>query len=245
MPTTCTALRDSEKPRARVISFDADGTLWDFEKAMRASLAHTLIELQRIMPQTAPVTATLTVDRLIAIRDEVAEEMYGRGSTMEDIRLAAFVRALESVGYPDSEMAQHLTAFYLDRRFGDIAPYPDVIPALDQLRDRYRLGLVSNGNTYPERCGLAGRFAFTVFAQDHGARKPSSAFYEAVLQEAAVTADVFIHIGDSLTNDIAGAQAVGMRTVWLNRDRRKNTGAIQPDAEITSLHDLLPILDTL
>jgi len=228
-----------------VISFDADGTLWDFEKAMRASLAHTLAELQRIMPQAVHVTATLTVDRLIAIRDEVANEMYGRGSTMEDIRLAAFVRALETVGYPDREIAQHLTVFYLDRRFGDIALYPDVIPTLDQLRNRSRLGLVSNGNTYPERCGLAGRFVFTVFAQDYGARKPSSAFYEAVLQEAGTTADVFIHVGDSLTNDVAGAQAVGMRTVWLNRDGGKNTSTIQPDAEITSLHDLLPILDPL
>lgn len=156
MPTTYTALRGSGKPRPQVISFDADGTLWDFEKAMRASLAHTLAELQHIMPQAVHVTATLTVDRLIAIRDEVADKMYGRGSTMEDIRLAAFVQVLESVGYPDREMAQHLTAFYLDRRFGDIALYPDVIPTLDQLRNRYRLGLVSNGNTYPERCGLAG-----------------------------------------------------------------------------------------
>lgn len=66
-----------------------------------------------------------------------------------------------------------------------------------------------------------------------------------MLQKAETAADVFIHVGDSLTNDVAGAQAVGMRTVWLNRDGGKNTSKIQPDAEITSLHDLLPILDPL
>lgn len=47
---------------------------------------------------------------------------------------------------------------------------------LDALGSRYRLGLVSNGNSYPERSGLDGRFAFTVFAHDHGVHKPDRRF---------------------------------------------------------------------
>jgi len=42
-----------------------------------------------------------------------------------------------------------------------------VLPTLSLLKDTYRLGLVTNGNTYPERCGLPGLFAFTIFAQDY------------------------------------------------------------------------------
>jgi len=228
-------------PRGATISFDADGTLWDFDKAMRTSLAHALAELRRLVPGDA--TATLTVDRLIATRDAVAEEMDGRGSTMEEIRLAAFIHTLASIGHPDRAIARHLTECYLARRFGDIELYPDVLPALDQLRGRYRLGLASNGNTYPERCGLAGRFDFVVFAQDHGARKPSRGFYEATLRVAGVAADAFIHVGDSLTNDVAGAQSVGARAIWLNRGGRSNTSGIRPDAEIASLSDLPAIME--
>jgi len=235
--------RDSRGSRGGAISFDADGTLWDFEKAMRTSLAHTLAELRHVAPDGA--TAALTVDRLIAIRDAVADAMYGRGSSMEDIRLAAFVQTLESVGRPDRAVARYLTDFYLARRFGDIALYPDVIPALDRLRGRYRIGLASNGNTYPERCGLAGRFDFTVLAQDRGARKPSRAFYEVVLREAGVAAGALVHVGDSLTNDVAGAQSIGVRAIWLNRDSRSNASGIRPDAEITSLSDLPATLEKI
>ncbi len=45
----------------------------------------------------------------------------------------------------------------------------------------YRLGLVTNGNTYSERCGLPGLFAFTIFAQDYQVPKPQPEFYERVL----------------------------------------------------------------
>lgn len=220
----------------RAVSFDADGTLWDFARAMRRSLAETLAELRRLRPGAA--TAALSVERLIAVRDEVAERLYGLGATMEEIRLAAFAATLERLGTPDPALAAHLTAFYLERRFAGIELYPDAAPALARLRGAYRLGLLSNGNTYPERCGLAGYFAFVAFAQDHGARKPAPAFYRAALRRAGVTPTTLVHVGDSLDGDVAGAQAAGIRAVWLNRHGRPNTTGVRPDAEIASLSEL-------
>ena len=58
-----------------------------------------------------------------------------------------------------------------------------MLPTLSLLKDTYRLGLVTNGNTYPERCGLPGLFAFTIFAQDYQVQKPQPEFYERVLSE--------------------------------------------------------------
>ena len=57
------------------ISFDGDMTLWDFRKVMRHSLKQTLIELQRQIP--TPRVLKLTVDEMIAIRDQFAEEVKG------------------------------------------------------------------------------------------------------------------------------------------------------------------------
>jgi FMN phosphatase YigB (HAD superfamily) len=51
------------------------------------------------------------------------------------------------------------------------------------LKDTYRLGLVTNRNTYPERWGLPGLFAFTIFAQEYQVQKPQPEFYERVLSE--------------------------------------------------------------
>ena len=58
--------------RIRVVSFDGDMTLWDFEKVMRNSLAQALVELRKHLHQRQCVD--LTVDRMIEIRNTVADE---------------------------------------------------------------------------------------------------------------------------------------------------------------------------
>ena len=46
-----------------------------------------------------------------------------------------------------------------------------------------------------------------------------------------------IHVGDSLHNDVGGAQAVGIRAIWVNRHQVRNETSIQPFAEITELSE--------
>lgn len=225
------------------ISFDADGTLWDFDRVMRQAMERTLAELQRLVPGAA--ASALTVDQLVATRDEVAAELYGQGKTMEAIRLAAFTRTLDLLGRADTALATHLTDYFLEHRFSNIELYPDVLPALDALRGSYRLGLLSNGNSYPERCGLAGYFDFAFFAQDHGVRKPDPQFYEAALRHLQIPSSSLVHVGDSLANDVISARAVGIRTVWLNRCRLANTTQVCPTAEISSLGEIALILSKL
>ncbi len=169
----------------RCVSFDADGTLLDFEGTMRASLARSLAEIRAAVPGAA--ANALTVERLIAIRGEVAGDLQGRVLAMEEIRLLAFGRTLMEIGAPDPALAAHLTDRYLQRRFQKVRLYPDAVPALDALAAvGYRLGLATNGNSYPERCGLAGRFDFAVLAQDVGFSKPDARFYRAVVALAGI-----------------------------------------------------------
>lgn len=180
----------------------------------------------------------LTTEDLRRTRDRVAAELRGRQATLEEVRLAAFARTVEQIGRPDPALAAHLCAVYMARRFGEAALYPDALPVLDRLGERYRLGLVSNGNSYPDRSGLGGRFAFTVFAHDHGVQKPERRFNEPVLAVAGVPAGVAVHVGDSLVNDVGGAQAAGIRGIWLNRHHLPSETAVRPSAEITTLADL-------
>jgi hypothetical protein len=53
-------------------------------------------------------------------------------------------------------------------------------------------------------------------------------------------------VGDGTTNDIAGAQRAGMRTIWYNPTRRRfPDGAPPPDAVIRKLTDLPAAVDKL
>ena len=144
-------MQDSILPqlsRIRAISFDGDMTLWDFDKVMRRSLAYALAELRRALPGRA--SAKLTIDKMIEIVNAVSEELKGQTVSLEKVRLAAFVRTVAEVGEASDHLAKQLNAVYLKHRFEDIELYPDVVPTLEAIAGRYVLGLVSNGNSYPE-----------------------------------------------------------------------------------------------
>ena len=222
------------------ISFDGDMTLWDFLQVMRHSLKHTLAELQKQRPTQRVLN--LTIDEMIAIRDEFAEEVKGEVWNLEAIRRGAFERTLEHVGCPDKDLAAHLNEIYRKHRFEDIELYPDVIPTFDVLARHFKLGLLSNGNTYPERCGLEGYFAFVVFSQDVQIEKPDRRIFEITAERAGCELAQMLHVGDSLENDVAGARNAGAPSVWLNREGAANDTNIQPDYEVTSLAEIPEIL---
>ena len=223
----------------KAVSFDADGTLWDFNKVMRLSLQRSLQELGEINPSAATM---LNVDKMIEIRERVAEEMAGGMPKHEQIRLEAFRRTLREIGRPDDALAGHLTEVYLRHRFGDIEPYEDALPALRALGKRYKLGILSNGNSYPERCGLGVVFQFAVFSQDHGVEKPDLRIFRIALEKAGCSKDELLHVGDSLESDVKGTFEAGVRNVWLNRFGLENDTEIKADYELSSLLELLEIL---
>ena len=115
----------------RAVSLDGDATLWDFERVMHHSLGYALAELRRRRP--SPATDELTIERLIAIRNQVARQLKGQIINLEKVRLRAFQRTVECAGGGDNALAADLNALYLEHRFEDIELYPDVIPTLDAL----------------------------------------------------------------------------------------------------------------
>jgi putative hydrolase of the HAD superfamily len=102
-------------------------------------------------------------------------------------------------------------------------PYPDAVPALEGLRE---LGLkrvcVSNWDcslgAVLERCGLAAHLEGVVSSAEAGAQKPDPAIFEAALKFAGVAAAEAVHVGDTREEDIAGAEAAGIRALLLDRE---------------------------
>ena len=113
---------------------------------------------------------------------------------------------------------------------------------MSALRHRYAVGLISNGNTLPERCGLDGVFQFVVFSQHRGVEKPDPRIFVIALEQAGCVAEEFLHVGDSLENDVKGATDAGIRSVWLNRNRAEKGSCIEAQYEISSLAELLEVL---
>ena len=81
-------------------------------------------------------------------------------------------------------------------------------------------------------------------SEEIGSRKPQPAFFEPVLQAAApASRKELLLIGDSLSSDIAGANAIGIDCVWMNPKRLPTVKDLHINYEIRRLEELYAILE--
>lgn len=72
-----------------------------------------------------------------------------------------------------------------------------------------------------------------ITSEDAKAYKPRKEMFEFALKSVGVSAREVVHIGDSLSSDVKGAQACGIQAVWINRSGRevpcgvKSAGSLQ------------------
>jgi putative hydrolase of the HAD superfamily len=101
--------------------------------------------------------------------------------------------------------------------------YPDVLPALRELRARgLRLVVVSNWDfslhERLEETGVAALVDGAVASAEVGHAKPDGAIFAHALELAGATPETALHAGDSPDADVAGALAAGLRAVLVARD---------------------------
>jgi putative hydrolase of the HAD superfamily len=125
---------------------------------------------------------------------------------------------------------------------------------LESLRDRgLKLGLVSNAFDPPDllhrdlaQLGVAQRLDVALFSSEVGRRKPDPAIFEHALAALGVAPEHALFVGDTLATDIAGAEAVGMRTclaLWFRAD--EDGSAPEPDFRAFTQMDVLAIVTRL
>jgi len=224
----------------RAVCFDLDGTLYDFQKVMRHSLRIVLAELIRRIPESREL---LTIDKMIQIRDSVAQELKGKVINLEEVRLESFKRTLNYCGVNDEKFAAQLNELYLKHRFEDMSLFDDALPTLEGLRRGYTLGILSNGNSYPEKLGLEEHFQFIILAQEVGMEKPDPGIFHLAVEKAGCLSDEFLYVGDSQGDDVLGAKRAGVKIAWFNRTNAQRRPNIpRPDYEISALSTMLKIL---
>jgi len=102
-----------------------------------------------------------------------------------------------------------------------ITMYDETASVLAALKDRYRLGLVSNF-TYAkvvrdalERLRLSKMFESIVISEEVGWRKPHLIIFRHLLDGLKVKPEECLFVGDDVKYDIAGAKAAGLKTALL------------------------------
>ena len=228
----------------RAVVFDWGGTLTPFHTI---DLADLWAVAARIL---APDRQAELTEALVAVESEFWQRVRRDGglvsTTLDDVVALAAERTgvrLEAV-LCDQALEAHLEA-WTPHTYTD----PDAEPLLRALHQRgVRTGLLSNTHwprEWHERILARDRVLdlidVRVYTSELAHTKPHAEAFRAVLGPLDVAPADAVMVGDRPLDDIGGAKALGMRAVLLPNDQVPQ--GVAPDATISSLSELLPIVD--
>ncbi|MBN2130228.1 MAG: HAD family hydrolase [Sedimentisphaerales bacterium] len=180
---------------------------------------------------------------------------HGREESLQILRAWApryrrdsWLCALREHGVDDEAFAAELAETFPAHRRELHVVYDDVRATLEYFGLSHRLGLLTNGAPDLQRekiegAGLARYFDDIVISGDVGVGKPNPRIYEIMLSRLKAKPHETVMIGNSLTSDVAGPQAVGIKAVWLNRAGDVCRDGVVPDLEVPNLSELRRAVD--
>jgi 2-haloacid dehalogenase len=202
------------------LSFDCYGTLIDWESGILASLRSVLGEstgddgaddalLEAYAPHEARLEAGPWLPYRQVLTDAITATVAERGKSVP-------AGAREKLG----------------GSVADWPAFPDSVAALALLRERFGLAVITNCDDdlfdfSDERLGQP--FTWRITAQQVGSYKPSKRNFEFALERIGLPPERLVHVAQSLFHDHVPAQAMGLKTVWVNRRHdRPGFGATPP-----------------
>lgn len=135
-----------------------------------------------------------------------------------------------------------------------VVPYPDTRQVLATLRQNgYKIGLLTNSflpmwmrDVELQAYGLMEYLDARLTSGDVGYLKPHPAIYQAILEMLEASPERAVFVGDRPQHDIVGANEAGLISVLIDPPHLdRELDGVQPDFTVTSLSELLPILDEL
>jgi 2-haloacid dehalogenase len=208
----------------RWASFDCYGTLIDWDGGVRAELARVFGEDR--------------ADEQLARYHEVEPGLQASGErTYRDV----MTEAMRALGAPESE------AHGLAESLPGWRAFPEVRAALDEVRGRgWRLAILSNTDDdfiAASQVQIGAHFDEVVVAQEIGSYKPAHKHWDEFFDRTRAPRDGHVHVAASLFHDVAPANELGLRSIWINR--RGEEALVPPTRELPDLFELPETLDEL
>jgi len=168
-----------------------------------------------------------------------------------EYRRQSWTLGLQALGVEDELLGAELARRFIEERKSRPYVYEETFPVLDRLKGNVKLLLLTNGAPDLQReklAGvprLAGYFDHIVISGEYGKGKPDASIFQYALSLLGADPEESLMVGDKLTTDIAGANGVGIRSVWINRRNAERGGEIVPAYEIRNLAEIHEIIEQL
>ncbi|MBT3319875.1 MAG: noncanonical pyrimidine nucleotidase, YjjG family [Clostridia bacterium] len=223
----------------KTILFDADGTLFDFDKAETFALQNALAELnlpynEIILQVYKQINASLWL---------LLEQGKTTVAHLRNKRFEILFEQFNLIGDPSQTCDMFFK--YLMQAVFFLEGAQDI---LEYLHKTYDLYLVTNGVTVVQESrfalsGISKYFTAMYTSEELGISKPDKKYFDIVFERAGLTDPKSVLIvGDSLTSDITGGNNAGIATCWYNPENKTNTTDSICDWQVSRLSELKNIL---
>src|ERR1035441_1979399 len=226
--------------RYQWLFFDADGTLFDFERAEGKALEQAF----GLIGVTFDPGYLATYQRINLALWQAVE----RGEiTPGVVKLKRFDLLLEAIGIGRS--AAELSANYLECLAVCSELIEDASEVLQALQGKYRIAILTNGLQVAQRGRLArsvirDHIADIIIAEEIGLAKPAKEFFDVAMARLGhPSLREVLMIGDGWTSDIQGAVQYGIHACWYNPGKKPRPTALEITREIASLRELVEWLE--
>lgn len=222
----------------KYILFDADNTLFDFDRSEYEALDLVMREYGIEIDEKQHEVYHEINDRLWKML-EVGE------IEREKLKTERFVRFFEYLGIEMPDTAENVAHNYVEKLSLQNFLLPGAEEVCRELSPRYKLYLITNGLTFVQKRRISNsplKKYFTDFfiSEEVGYAKPEKAFFEYVSDSIGDSdKSDYIVVGDSLTSDIQGAVNFGVDSVWICPGGLKDD---RPTYTVNTVSDILKIL---
>jgi putative hydrolase of the HAD superfamily len=221
-----------ERDLKKAVLFDLGNTLVQYyERTEFPSVVEEAILEVRAYLQAMGLPAISTEEMWQSVRDEDHEAADHRVRPLEGRLARIFQLDADQAG----RLVEGMCLRFTGSIFARAICYPDAQPTLRRLRSRgIKTALVSNmpwgspGRIWRRelvRHGLNDWLDVVVFCTDAGWRKPAPQIFELALKQIRTPPGDCLFVGDHPRWDVAGAQAMGMDAVLIDRWGSGSTAA--------------------
>ncbi|MEC8695352.1 MAG: HAD-IA family hydrolase [Pseudomonadota bacterium] len=224
--------------RLQLITLDLDNTLWDVEKTIRAAEQDLIIWLQT---NAEPAHQIYVSNDLLELREQTLRQHPNLRHDLSRLRIEILSNVMRKAQYQEQE-ARNLAEAAFEVFFAGrnrVAFFPGALEMLKTLSERYPVYALTNGNADASRTGISPYLKGAISSALVGASKPDPSMFHAALNQAGTSAQYCVHIGDHLHDDIRGADAVGMHSIWVNLQQSERADSDpSPTREVNQLSDI-------
>lgn len=214
----------------RWATFDCYGTLVDWRAGIRDQLARLFDDRDAddLLARYYELEPGVQSDGALSYREVLARTL---------VRVADEFDLIVPAGEKDA----------LARSLPNWPVFTEVRKSLGETRERgWRLGILSNTDRDLIESSVAMLhvpFDLMVVASEIGSYKPARRHWDIFADQTGVNLDRHVHVAQSLFHDIAATNALGIRSIWINRlgERAEPT----PTRELPDLTGLADTLDEL